>query len=447
MGPGNATVSLWSTATQVGTPLALAAFVVAVVGWILHTRVKERTRRIESAPPEERAALVEATLSTYRIKQDNLTREQKFELLKGELSAREKRTLYVLVLAGFVALLLAIVILAQVLVGDSGSTVLPGRGPSSPPAGVIRAVDLEKAAVFPRVANTGKEPFSINSGELAVTCPGSSPVKVTLKPRDATKAKVLANDEARLELGARFEKYVVPLPDYRRCGYRLTLEAANGTSVVTLEKQSAPEPSAPSSERVTLFEFSGAGESRQTYSEYASAVKEAVRQASQALEEGNRDVEVLELSAEETGGLVPQTERDLAAIQQQSRSLLLASGSVSRETTGFRVRSAMFAGELSRELRDGLLRVAIPFAGADSFEVARELNEIAVYYCLASSLAKQRGTQETIVGYLRHADNSAGSMLLKAGLPDDLRHLAEAWRKFLGSCLTSAKRGGATWCA
>jgi len=434
---------MWEIIPRIGTPLALAAFVVAVAGWIFYTRIKERSRMIMAASPEDRAKLVEATLATYRLSHDNLTREQKFELLQGEMRIRSTRALYTLVLSIVVAVLLSIVIVVYLL--RDGENPTP-RTHFGPPKGEIRKVVLEKTAVLAQVANVGRAPFAINSGDLVVKCRTGSETKTDLKVTEQN-GELAPGQELSIRLRAYYGSYTISLPPTRGCDFRLSLSAARGAKVTTLEAKGTGDAASPS-EQVTMFEFTGGPDSKQPYSDYVAAVREAVRQASSAIVEDNtQDVELLEIPTAETGGNVPQSESALAEIQRRSRSILLASGAVTREETGYRVRSSMFAEEISRELRNGLLNVTIPFGKTESFVLARQLNEVAIYYSLARLAASSKPTRHNVViGYLRLADNTARSML-ETELSGELRPIVENWRKLIGPCLESLVGGRTPWCA
>jgi hypothetical protein len=65
----------------VGTPIALVAFVAAVVAWVFRARLAERRKLIESAPEAERGRLLEATIRDFTtVPTDTLTREQRYNL-------------------------------------------------------------------------------------------------------------------------------------------------------------------------------------------------------------------------------------------------------------------------------------------------------------------------------------------------------------------------------
>ena len=71
----SASSGIWSAIPQIGTPIGLAAFAIAVVGWIWHSRLKVQQALVRSAPEQERAQLVETFLTDYRLKHDNLTND------------------------------------------------------------------------------------------------------------------------------------------------------------------------------------------------------------------------------------------------------------------------------------------------------------------------------------------------------------------------------------
>lgn len=96
----------------VGTPIALVAFVVAVVAWVYRSRLVERRRLIESAPEGERARLLDATLRDFTtVSTENLSREQRYRLALRLIEERSGRTRVLAVVGVLTAAMLAVVIL------------------------------------------------------------------------------------------------------------------------------------------------------------------------------------------------------------------------------------------------------------------------------------------------------------------------------------------------
>jgi hypothetical protein len=96
----------------VGTPIALVAFVVAVLAWVYRSRLAERRRLIETAPEGERAKLLDATIRDFTtVNTETLTREQRYQLALRLIEERSARTRVLAVVGVLTAAILAVVIL------------------------------------------------------------------------------------------------------------------------------------------------------------------------------------------------------------------------------------------------------------------------------------------------------------------------------------------------
>lgn len=82
---------MWQAIQYVGTPLALTAFIVAAVTTAIRFGLEQRVKLLQTLPENERAEYLEKSLETYHIKQDNLTREQKYQLMLTVLRHRSER--------------------------------------------------------------------------------------------------------------------------------------------------------------------------------------------------------------------------------------------------------------------------------------------------------------------------------------------------------------------
>ncbi len=102
----------WVEAVQyVGSPLALVAFVVAIVASLLRSRMVERRRTIESAPAEDRARFAEVVFRDFRVvPTDDLTRLQRFELAGRLVDQKLARYRLAMGASALVAVLLAVLI-------------------------------------------------------------------------------------------------------------------------------------------------------------------------------------------------------------------------------------------------------------------------------------------------------------------------------------------------
>ena len=66
---------MWQAIQYVGSPIALAAFVVAVISAAYRARVRADLEKLRSVPDAQRAEVLSRSLETYHVKDDNLTRE------------------------------------------------------------------------------------------------------------------------------------------------------------------------------------------------------------------------------------------------------------------------------------------------------------------------------------------------------------------------------------
>jgi hypothetical protein len=135
---------MWRAIQYVGTPLTLIAFVAAIVAFVYRSVLKARIDAIRSAPAKERAGLIEKTLETYSIKDDNLTREQKFGLMSMVLENRIRRLKIIALTSITAAFIAAAVVIVGVVVAGP---VVTNDDPSKRMASVrlIREFTLENA--------------------------------------------------------------------------------------------------------------------------------------------------------------------------------------------------------------------------------------------------------------------------------------------------------------
>lgn len=81
----------WEAIKYVSSGFALCAFVVAALLTYLKNRSQEERRRIESAPPDDRADLVAKTLEIFNVDTTGLTRQQQFEIAMRQINGRIER--------------------------------------------------------------------------------------------------------------------------------------------------------------------------------------------------------------------------------------------------------------------------------------------------------------------------------------------------------------------
>jgi uncharacterized protein YjbI with pentapeptide repeats len=105
---------MWEIITKIGTPISLVAFIFAIIFKYLKAKTSSKINLIKLAPEETRTSLIEAALETYNLKDDNLTKEQKYDLIKTVLRDKAKRfnvsaiiflliTIIILILSALVA--------------------------------------------------------------------------------------------------------------------------------------------------------------------------------------------------------------------------------------------------------------------------------------------------------------------------------------------------------
>jgi hypothetical protein len=84
---------MWEIIQHITTPLTLIAFIAALIAIILQRRLTVKKELIETARPEDRAKLIDLSFETYHIspERDNLTREQRFSLVKQVLDQKIKK--------------------------------------------------------------------------------------------------------------------------------------------------------------------------------------------------------------------------------------------------------------------------------------------------------------------------------------------------------------------
>lgn len=99
---------MWEIVQNIGTPISLIAFVAAVICYAFLGSQKHKIELLKALPEEKRWELLNKELEGYNVTQDDLTREQKFELMKTVLMQKaehRKRIIYTaFVVCGFVSL-------------------------------------------------------------------------------------------------------------------------------------------------------------------------------------------------------------------------------------------------------------------------------------------------------------------------------------------------------
>src|SRR5438874_13587605 len=120
---------MWNSIPRIATPIALAAFALGVALTALRAYLKRRADLIKLAPPNDRARLIDEAVSDYGIRAENLTREQRYQLVLKAIEDRASRFRTSAVVLIAIALLFTVIILvaisARTKPATSGSTQLP----------------------------------------------------------------------------------------------------------------------------------------------------------------------------------------------------------------------------------------------------------------------------------------------------------------------------------
>jgi len=118
---------------HVGTPLSLAAFIVAVGAWIYRAKLAEKRELVETAPEDDRAEIIESMwgrdFKSFSVQ--DLTKKQRYDLTLEILAGRQARFRMVAIASGVLAVALAVVVIAT---WGSGPVDLAVRlhGPGGP---------------------------------------------------------------------------------------------------------------------------------------------------------------------------------------------------------------------------------------------------------------------------------------------------------------------------
>ena len=89
---------MWDVIQNVGTPISLIAFVAAIISYAFLGSQKNKIEVLKTLPEDRRWEILNKNLENYNISEDNLTRDQKFELMKTVLMQKaehKKRIIYI----------------------------------------------------------------------------------------------------------------------------------------------------------------------------------------------------------------------------------------------------------------------------------------------------------------------------------------------------------------
>ena len=131
---------MWEAIQHVGTPIALLAFIVAVVSYAYRKNLLHKIELIKTAPDQARPDLIRAMLQSYSIREDNLTRQQKYELLRSVIDEKGKRFRIIAFVSVVVSLVLATVIVIITIVTHTPNIV--GSNDDSVPLSMPLRVEL-----------------------------------------------------------------------------------------------------------------------------------------------------------------------------------------------------------------------------------------------------------------------------------------------------------------
>jgi hypothetical protein len=95
----------WETIKLVTSGLTLAAFVAALIAWIIKSKSEERERLIGQAKEDERADLVRDALEFFRIDTGGLTKAQQYQLALEQVRARAQRFKLIAIVVCVIAVL------------------------------------------------------------------------------------------------------------------------------------------------------------------------------------------------------------------------------------------------------------------------------------------------------------------------------------------------------
>lgn len=82
---------VWQAISYVTTGLTLAAFVAALIAWVIRQRMTRERDLIEKAPDEDRADLVLAALEFFQVDTADMSKQQKFDIAMTQISNRAQR--------------------------------------------------------------------------------------------------------------------------------------------------------------------------------------------------------------------------------------------------------------------------------------------------------------------------------------------------------------------
>jgi len=98
---------MWEAIAYVSSGFTLAAFVVAVIAWVLKNQAEKKSSLISLAKEDERVELVQSALEFFNVQTDSLTKAQKYDLALKQIHERANRFKTLAVLVGVLSFMAA----------------------------------------------------------------------------------------------------------------------------------------------------------------------------------------------------------------------------------------------------------------------------------------------------------------------------------------------------
>jgi hypothetical protein len=116
---------MWDTAAKVSTPLALAAFALAIAAFIWRSFLRKRKAEIEAAPLEQRLAMLSRLEDAFAVPVATLDEERRYKLALEILGRRAERFKIAAFLGVVAAVLLCVVVIVAMVVQRSSTVPSP----------------------------------------------------------------------------------------------------------------------------------------------------------------------------------------------------------------------------------------------------------------------------------------------------------------------------------
>ena len=147
---------MWQSIQSVSGWASLGAFIVAGVVTVIGVYIRNDSRKIRSAPEDERASLIRDSLEFFHVDPRNLNREMQERIAIKQIEARANRFRQVAVMIVIVATVLAL-LAATAILFPSGLTPTPAPGPAPEPPSKISSLEQKTETQLQIVAITVTE--------------------------------------------------------------------------------------------------------------------------------------------------------------------------------------------------------------------------------------------------------------------------------------------------